>query len=428
MGLSKLLAKAEELANKELTKLQQQAAAQQQQQQQAGQPGGQQQTGQPYAPPVIITQQPAAAPVGFSTPPPSPPPYSGSVFPGRPSTPPPQPTHAMQQPSPATPAAAGTSPSAAPAQTPSPSSRGRKKALLIACSYPGTKAQLRGPGNDIQCMHYLLTNRFGFSPSQIVVLRDDDYSKGREFIPYRDVIMRACSWLVADAKPGDSLFFHYSGHGGSMKDPTFQEKHDGTLLPTDFKAAGQIRDTELARLMVHPLPPGVILHALFDSCHSGTMLDLPYDTRLEKSGALQNWRRTNMRGTSGGTVIQIGACDDKFTAADTAKLSATAYTGAATYSFIEAVEKYGPQQSYASLLSNMTTTLRTLGKASIKPPSAGSAVASGALPLIGAIALGPLGLLAGCAIGTGMDVSRMQEQVPVLACDRPINLGTALMI
>jgi hypothetical protein len=53
-----------------------------------------------------------------------------------------------------------------------------------------------------------------------VLQRDDDYSKGRDFIPYRDVIMRACSWLVADAKPGDSLFFHYSGHGGSMKDPT----------------------------------------------------------------------------------------------------------------------------------------------------------------------------------------------------------------
>lgn len=48
-----------------------------------------------------------------------------------------------------------------------------------------------------------------------------------------------------------------------------QEDYDGTLLPTDFKQAGQIRDTELARLMVHPLPAGVVLHALFDSCHSG---------------------------------------------------------------------------------------------------------------------------------------------------------------
>jgi hypothetical protein len=29
------------------------------------------------------------------------------------------------------------------------------------------------------------------------------------------------------------------------------------------------------------------------------MLDLPYDTRLEKSGLLAQWRRTNMRGTAG---------------------------------------------------------------------------------------------------------------------------------
>lgn len=101
-------------------------------------------------------------------------------------------------------------------------------------------------------------------------------------------------------------------------------------------------------------------------------------------------------------MIQIGACDDKFTAADTAKLSATAYTGAATFSFIQAVERFGPQQSYANLLSHMTGTLRSLGKSSIKPQTAGSAVASGALPLIGAIALGPLGLLAGFAVGSGM--------------------------
>jgi hypothetical protein len=101
-------------------------------------------------------------------------------------------------------------------------------------------------------------------------------------------------------------------------------------------------------------------------------------------------------------VIQLGACDDKVTAADTAKLSATAYTGAATYAFIESIERWGTGQTYASLLSHMTATLKTLGKASIKPPTAGSAMASGALPLVGAIALGPLGLLAGLAASTGV--------------------------
>ena len=56
----------------------------------------------------------------------------------------------------------------------------------------------------------------------------------------------------------------------------------------------------------------------------------------------------------------------------------------------------------ATLLQHMTSTLRSLGKASIKPPSAGSAMASGALPLVGAIALGPLGLLAGAIAAGGM--------------------------
>lgn len=139
--LSKLLAKAEELANKELEKL-----AQQQQPQ-----GGQHQ--QPCAPPVVIQPQYA----GFSTPPPSPPPYAGSVCAGRPSTPPAQhsQSYAQQQqqsPGPATPQLSRPGPQ--PVLTPGPSagSRGRKKALLIACSYPGTRAQLRGPSNDIQCM------------------------------------------------------------------------------------------------------------------------------------------------------------------------------------------------------------------------------------------------------------------------------------
>jgi hypothetical protein len=154
--LSKLMAKAEELANKELNKLnqQQQAGAAQQQSQQ-------QHPGQAYAPPVII---PAPQYAAFSTPPPSPPPYTTSVFAERPSTPPAQPTQPQfvqqqqQVPlgtgvSPTTPQPEVPSPISQPTLTPSPNAgRGRKKALLIACSYPGTKAQLRGPANDNQCM------------------------------------------------------------------------------------------------------------------------------------------------------------------------------------------------------------------------------------------------------------------------------------
>ena len=44
----------------------------------------------------------------------------------------------------------------------------------------------------------------------------------------------------------------------------------------DFRTAGHIVDDEMHRIMVQPLQPGVRLTAIFDSCHSGSALDLPY--------------------------------------------------------------------------------------------------------------------------------------------------------
>lgn len=45
------------------------------------------------------------------------------------------------------------------------------------------------------------------------------------------------------------------------------------------------------------------------------------------------------KGTRGGLVVQFSACKDSETAADTEKLSGGIHTGAATYLFIEAVER-----------------------------------------------------------------------------------------
>lgn len=60
-------------------------------------------------------------------------------------------------------------------------------------------------------------------------------------------------------------------------------RYDETILPTDYQHAGQIVDDELNALMVRPLQPGVILHALIDACHSGTALDLPYRAKYDGS-------------------------------------------------------------------------------------------------------------------------------------------------
>ena len=44
------------------------------------------------------------------------------------------------------------------------------------------------------------------------------------------------------------------------------------LCPCDFKRAGQIIDDEINAVLVNPLPQGVVLHAVIDACHSGSVV------------------------------------------------------------------------------------------------------------------------------------------------------------
>ena len=55
-----------------------------------------------------------------------------------------------------------------------------------------------------------------------------------------------------------------------------EDGYDEVIYPVDFRQVGHITDDEMHRIMVRPLQAGVRLTAIFDSCHSGTALDLPY--------------------------------------------------------------------------------------------------------------------------------------------------------
>ncbi|QLG70449.1 hypothetical protein HG535_0A03880 [Zygotorulaspora mrakii] len=153
---------------------------------------------------------------------------------------------------------------------------GRRKALLIGINYFNSQNQLRGCINDAHNMFNFLTTRYGYRREDIVMLTDDQQDPIR--IPTRDNIIRAMQWLVKNAQPNDSLFFHYSGHGGQTKDLDGDEEDgmDDVIYPVDFERAGDLVDDIMHDIMVKPLQPGVRLTALFDSCHSGTVLDLPY--------------------------------------------------------------------------------------------------------------------------------------------------------
>jgi metacaspase-1 len=91
-------------------------------------------------------------------------------------------------------------------------------------------------------------------------------------------------WLLQGCQPGDSLLFHFSGHGAQQRNYSGDEVdgYDETLCPLDFETQGMIVDDEINAALVRPLPHGVKLHALIDACHSGTALDLPFLCRMDR--------------------------------------------------------------------------------------------------------------------------------------------------
>lgn len=280
---------------------------------------------------------------------------------------------------------------------------GRRKALLIGINYFGQRGQLRGCINDVKNMSTYLNSHFGYKREDMVLLTDDQHNPMSQ--PTKANILRAMHWLVKDARPNDSLFFHYSGHGGQTKDLDGDEDdgYDEVIYPVDFRTAGHIVDDEMHRIMVSPLQPGVRLTAIFDSCHSGSALDLPYiystqgvlkEPNLAKEagqgllGIVSSYARgdigsvlstasglfkkatkgddvyqKNLRTkTSPADVVMWSGSKDTQTSAD-ASIQGEA-TGAMSWAFINSLKK-NPNQSYVQLLNSIRDELE--GKYSQKP-------------------------------------------------------------
>lgn len=93
--------------------------------------------------------------------------------------------------------------------------------------------------------------------------------------------MTHCSFIIQVSYPRPKTSderLTCTGHGGQTPDLDGDEDdgYDEVIYPVDFRTQGHIVDDEMHRIMVQSLQPGVRLTAIFDSCHSGSALDLPY--------------------------------------------------------------------------------------------------------------------------------------------------------
>ncbi len=115
----------------------------------------------------------------------------------------------------------------------------------------------------------------------MVILADD--RKG-PFYPTGHNMLAAMDWLVSE--PHTQCFLHYSGHGGQVKDPDGDRDSgfDDTIVPVDYQQNGQIDSDTLHRRLVSKLPPSSTLFVVFDCCHSGSAIELPFVYRTDADG------------------------------------------------------------------------------------------------------------------------------------------------
>jgi hypothetical protein len=158
----------------------------------------------------------------------------------------------------------------------------RRKSLLIGINYTGSKNQLRGCQQDVRNMTQFLVSRgYPTDEKNMVILTD---ARQGPFYPSGQNILAAMDWLVSE--PGTQCFLHYSGHGGQVPDPDGDREggFDDTIVPVDFEQKGQLTSDTLHRHLVSKLPPSSSLFIVFDCCHSGSAVELPFVYRTDEDG------------------------------------------------------------------------------------------------------------------------------------------------
>ena len=134
-------------------------------------------------------------------------------------------------------------------------------------------------------MQFLNFKGYPSDPGSQVIMRDDRNTDPRgHFFPNGKNILAAMHWLVSE--PNTCNFLHYSGHGGQVKDPDGDRESglDDTIVPVDYERSGQINSDTLHKTLVSALPQNSTLFVIFDCCHSGSAIELPYVYRSDADG------------------------------------------------------------------------------------------------------------------------------------------------
>ena len=171
---------------------------------------------------------------------------------------------------------------------------GRKLALLVGINGYNVKP-LYGCHTDVELQWELLVHRYGFSPSDILVVADREFSflNYKPDSPTRQNILDAFErHLINQATSDTTVVFHYSGHGGTLEDPKplpslltvdfdgnriavpNTKKESGTIMPLDHASQKSNESNDIMGKTLFLLTTALAqktqnITLVLDSCHSG---------------------------------------------------------------------------------------------------------------------------------------------------------------
>jgi hypothetical protein len=238
-----------------------------------------------------------------------------------------------------------------------------KKALLIGINYASLpNVSLSGCINDTINMRNMLVDAYGYDLTNIIHLRDDSIDKSNQ--PTRENIINNLKSLVLQSDNIEELWIHYSGHGSQIRDMNSDEndKLDEILIPVDYQTKGIITDDDLLSIL-KTIKCRTIL--LFDSCHSGTVCDLPWVFEYKTTNSYM--RTQPNKGTlTNSNIFMFSGCKDTQSSYDTYSIESKQAVGAFTYAFIECLRKSNHNRDIMLLYRDICISLSQ--KSSVQYP------------------------------------------------------------
>lgn len=261
-----------------------------------------------------------------------------------------------------------------------------KKALLVGINYPKTQYALRGCINDILSVNQALVQHLGFDDPKLIRMLTDDSAT-------TDNIIERLNWLVDGAKPGDVLFFGFSGHGSQIPATNYENNYeldglDECICPIDMNWRDKMITDKTLKKIFQKVPKGVNLTVVLDCCHSGDglrdfepplelrddmfgptrtrVLRMPVDIGnraygLELDVKPRAVQDPNIIPVEEQTGLLISGCKSNETSADAWIQKANKFQGALTYSMLQLLERANYHMSYRQLVEQLNCTLHDSG-------------------------------------------------------------------